>query len=169
MSTSPVDLAELAHCGTGGGRIAALRQSSTATMAGGDADDSTKTLSTQSFPQRPGEEPHAHAATQYKEAAEARLAEKGLLAVAQGEEHSSVKAIVDVDLSSLPALPTTHRDHHRREEARTKIEAQNKANDEKRFTLTMQAWTEVYALYKASTEKTAPLLSRASTSCRASR
>ena len=103
----------LAHCGTGGGRIAALPWSSTATMAGGDADTTNKTLSTQLFPQHPGEEPHAHSATQYKEAAEARLAEKGLLAVAQGEEHSSVKAIVDVDLSLLPALPATDRDYHR--------------------------------------------------------
>ena len=38
--------------------------------------------------------------------------------------------------------------------------AQNAANEEKRYTLRLQAWTEVYTALKISTETTAPVLSR---------
>ena len=39
------------------------------------------------------------------------------------------------------------------------MEAQNIANAEKRFALTMDAWTEVFTLLKTCTEVTAPVLS----------
>ena len=97
-----------------------------------------------SFPQYPGEDCLAHAATQFIEAAEARLATRSLLSVAQGDEPPSVKCIIDVDLSELPELPPEHRDYHRRMDTRSKIKAQNRANDQKRFQLTMEAWTELY-------------------------
>ena len=57
------------------------------------------------FPTFPGEDFLAHAGSQYKEQAEARLAARSLLAVAQGDYPPSVKSIVDVDLSTLPELP----------------------------------------------------------------
>ena len=120
----------------------------------------TANLSVDSFPKFPGEDFLAHEGALFKEQAEARLAAKKLLAVAQGYDPPSVTCIVDVDLTSLPALPPGDRDHHRREEARIKIQAQNKANDQKRHTLRMEAWTELYTLLKASTELTAPVLSR---------
>ena len=48
-------------------------------------EDSGKTKSsTQEFPQCPGEDLHAHAATQFIEAVEARWAARGLLVVANG-------------------------------------------------------------------------------------
>ena len=112
------------------------------------------------FPQFPGEDFLAHAGTQYKEQAEARLASRSLLAVAQGDYPPSVKSIVDVDLDSLPELPVGHRDYTRRQETRIKIQTQNAANAEKRYDLLMTAWTEVYTLLKESTETTAPVLSR---------
>ena len=112
------------------------------------------------FPQFPGEDFLAHAGTQYKEQAEARLASRSLLAVAQGDYPPSVKSIVDVDLDSLPELPVDHRDYTRRQETRIKIQTQNAANAEKRYDLLMTAWTEVYTLLKESTETTAPVLSR---------
>ena len=68
--------------------------------------------------------------------------------------------ITDVDLTLLPSLPPDHRDYHRREEYRIKTQTQNQSNATKRYTLTMEAWTEVYTMLKKSTETTAPVLSR---------
>jgi hypothetical protein len=103
---------------------------------------------------------YAHAGQQYREQAEARFASLGLLAVANGQPHANVRAIVDVDLADVPALPVGHRDDERRMETRTKIKAQNQANEERRFTIQMDAWTKVYAYLKQSTERHAPVLSR---------
>ena len=66
--------------------------------------DSTKNaLSTPqhaaSFPAFPGEDFLAHAATQYREQAEARLATMGLLTVCDGMQPPAAKAIIDIDLS----------------------------------------------------------------------
>jgi hypothetical protein len=113
-----------------------------------------------SFPELSSEEPYAHAGQQYREQAEARFASLGLLAVANGQPHANVRAIVDVDLADVPALPVGHRDYERRMETRTKIKAQNQANEERRFTIQMDAWTKVYAYLKQSTERHAPVLSR---------
>ena len=82
------------------------------------------------FPQFPGEEFFAHAGSQWVEMAEVRLTKRGLLAVAQGHDPPTVTSIVDIDLTELPELPQSHRDHHRRLEARTKIRTQNVANEE---------------------------------------
>ena len=112
------------------------------------------------FPQHPGEDALAHAVQLYKEQVTASLAGMGLLSVAEGGLSDDAKCIVDVDLTTLPALPESHRDFHRREEARIRILTQNKANEERRFTLMMAAWTKIYSMYKRSTEVTAPVLSR---------
>ena len=104
---------------------------STAFAAGdaGSAPSSKSTLSNKDdIPQYPGEDVHAHAATQYREAVEARLATRGLLVVANGGMPATATAIVDVDLSRLPMLPVTDRDYSRRLETRIKIEAANSAN-----------------------------------------
>ena len=112
------------------------------------------------LPEFPGEEFLAHAGSQWKEHADARLANLKLLAVAMGFPPPSVASIVDIDLASLPPLPIGHRDYERRLEARTKIMAQNKANAEKRFRYTMDDWTTLYAELKKCTEMQAPVLSR---------
>ena len=130
---------------------------SQATTGDVNVTSSSKELS---LPDFPGEDFLAHAGTQWLESAEAKLAGKQLLAVAQGHEPPAVKCIVDIDLSELPTLPTSHRDHDRREETRIKVKAQNKANAEKRLNLTLTAWTEIYSAIKACTEVTAPVLSR---------
>ena len=62
--------------------------------------------------------------------------------VAQGHEPAAASAIRDIDLGSLPELPLEHRDYHRRQETRIKVKAQNDANAHKRFTITMEAWTD---------------------------
>ena len=131
------------------------------------ADDATTkshvdgaALSSTTLPQFPGDDLLAHAAAIYKESAEARFAAKGLLATAQGFDPPSVRCIKDIELADLPLLPEGHRDAERRKESRIKVIAQNAANEEKRYTLRLQAWTEVYTALKISTETTAPVLSR---------
>ena len=118
------------------------------------------TTANSNFPEFPGENFLAHAAAQFKEKMHTALADKGLLATAQGGEHASVKAIVDVDLALLPSLPPGDREHHRREETRIKVGAQNKANEINRWDLRMEVWTKVYTLFKKSTERTAEVTSR---------
>ena len=117
----------------------------TAQLAGVAArEDSGSTKSkSQEFPQCPGEDVHAHAATQYVEAVEARWAARGLLVVANGGTPAAARAIVDIDLTMLPSLPVASRDHHRREEARIKVMAQNASNAQKRIQLELDAWTEL--------------------------
>ena len=51
------------------------------------------------------------------------------------------------DPSDLFAQTVTQMYHLFTQRARTKVEAQNIANAEKRFALTMDAWTEVLTLY----------------------
>ena len=59
-----------------------------------------------------------------------------------------------------PALEPTHKEYHRRQTDRTKIAAQNRANEAKRYSITMAEWTTIFTMLKASTEETAPVLSR---------
>ena len=97
------------------------------------------------------------------ENATAKLGDLKLLAVAaNGREHPTAACIVDVDLTTLPELPPehSHRDYSRRVETRSRMIAQNESNDRKRYTITMDARTELYAKLKACTARTAPLLSR---------
>ena len=112
------------------------------------------------FPQFPGEDCLAHTASTYKEQLDARLTGLGLLAVAQGHPPASVGCIIDQPLDDLPALEPSHRDFHRREEARSRVKTANAANAARRTQLTLEAWTDVYTLLKISTEETAPTLSR---------
>ena len=113
----------------------------------------------QSIPQCPGEDIHAHAATQYLDAIQARWAARGLQSVADGGDPSAAKAIVDIDLSSIPELPVGDRDHNRRKEIRIRYSAQNKSNAERRRQLKLDAWTEIYTDLKVSTEISAPAIS----------
>jgi len=132
-------------------------------LAAGDAATTTlkdKLSTSQDFPQYPGDDVHAHAAKQYQEAVEARWAKRGLLATANGGYPAAANAIIDIDLNELPPLPVGDRDHNRRKEARIKIKAQNESNAQKRITITLDAWTEIYTDLKMSTEVTAPILSR---------
>ena len=59
----------------------------------------------------PGDDHLAHASKTYMEQANARLADKGLLAVAQGHDPAWVRCIIDIPLDDLPLLPHTHRDY----------------------------------------------------------
>jgi hypothetical protein len=130
-------------------------------MTTGTADDTdTRRNSAQRLPEFPGENFLAHQGSQWLESAEAIMAAAQLIAVAKGFPPQSTACIVDVDLDDLPALPASHRDYERRLEARTKVQAQNKANHEKRWTLEMNARTIIYTMCKQCTEKTAPILSR---------
>ena len=126
--------ADAAHCGSGA-RYAALTP---VRKVGGVAMDPSKIKSRENstnefdLPQFPGEDFLAHAGAQWKEQAEARLAKRHLLTVAQGQQPSSAKCIIDVDLSAMPELSVTHRDYQRRLEIRTRTLSQNAANAEKR-------------------------------------
>ena len=130
-------------------------------IAGEDATkDSKATATTAALPQYPGEDFLAHSGTQWVEQSETILAARGLLAVAQGQPSPKAECIIDQDLATLPSLPLTHRDHYRREETRSKVMMQNEVNTRKRFQIEMEAWTDIYTLVKAATEKTAPVFSR---------
>ena len=84
-------------------------------MAAGDADKSSEiSLSASAtFPQFPEDSAHAHARTQFKESAVARLAGLGLLGVAaNGDWPAAAKQIIDFDLDDLPELPHCKRTTH---------------------------------------------------------
>ena len=75
------------------------------------------------FPQHPGDECLAHAATQFKEAARTRFAAMCLLDVAEGRDPPEFKMIIDIDLEqTYPAVPDTHRDFYRIKEKRMEPE-----------------------------------------------
>ena len=81
---------------------------------GTDDIDKDPLTTKDSLPEFPGEDFLAHNGSQWLEAAEARLIGRALLAVANGELPASVKQIIDIDLTTLPPLPTTHPGHERR-------------------------------------------------------
>ena len=64
------------------------------------------------LPEFPGENFLSHAAAIFQEQVEARFAELGWLASAQGLQSEEVKAIVDFDLDQIPMLDETHREYH---------------------------------------------------------
>ena len=103
---------------------------------------------------------HHHQAATWMETpvTTAVLGDLKLLAVANGRERPDASCIVDVEL--LPELPPEHPQYTRRMESRSRTVAQNDANARKRYTIQMDSWTALYAKLKASTARTAPLLSR---------
>ena len=80
---------------------------STADSTSGDRSKSLKDIA---FPQFPGEDFLAHAASQYIEQRDARLTALKLTSVANGGDPPSVKHIIDIDLGTFPHLPVGHRD-----------------------------------------------------------
>ena len=136
---------------------------STASAAGdaGSGKSSTLFETSTDLPQFPGDQDVlAHVATTFRNAAEARLASRGLLAVAQGGMPPAAAQIINVDLTELPELPVDHRDHNRRKETRIRTITANKANDVKRKQLIYDAWTEIYGLVYKSVEVSAPVLAQ---------
>ena len=112
------------------------------------------------LPPFPGEEPLSHAAAQWREAVESRLAAAQLLGVAEGGLPPAAEQIIDYPLDQIPELPAEHRDHERRRETRIAKLLENKVKEHKRHHLTMSAWTELYAAIARSTEATAPMFHR---------
>ena len=136
---------------------------STALAAGdaGSGKSSTLFNTSTDLPQFPGDQDVlAHVATTFRNAAEARLASRGLLAVAQGGMPPAAAQIINVDLTELPELPVDQRDHNRRKETRIRTITANKANDVKRKQLIYDAWTEIYGLVYKSVEVSAPVLAQ---------
>ena len=66
----------------------------------------------------------------------------------RGGEPTAVRSIIDTDLSKLPELSPGDQGYERRVELRIRYSMQNKANAEKRFEITMKAWTKAYTLLK---------------------
>ena len=129
----------------------------------GDGDERSKVSTTRVdlvLPEFPGEEFFAHAAEDWLEQAQARMAPGGMLAVAQGHEPPACKVIIDVDLSSLPPLPPDARDFYRRQEAILSAQRQNAINAQKRLQITLDMWTAIWMALKICSEKTAPVFSR---------
>ena len=74
----------------------------------------------------PGEDALPHEGKEWIETSERRLAGKGLLGVANGNEPADAAALRDLPV--LPMLPESHRDAERRKEDRARAMT---ANDEK--------------------------------------
>ena len=82
----------------------------TSTADSTSSDKSISSLKDVAFPQFPGEDFLAHAASQYVEQRDARLTALKLMSVADGGDPPSVKNIIDIDLGTFPHLPVGHRD-----------------------------------------------------------
>ena len=108
----------------------ALRRSPGKKMPG-DADK-TPDSSNKELPAFPGEDFHAHAATQWMESATTRLTEMGLITVAEGGNSPEMDSIVDIELDDIPSLDESHHGYLRREELRIKTQASNRSNTFKR-------------------------------------
>ena len=148
-------------CGSGGTGIALKMSTAMAAGDAGSGKSSTLFETSTDLPQFPGDQDVlAHVATTFRNAAEARLASRGLLAVAQGGMPPAAAQIINVDLTELPELPVDHRDHNRRKETRIRTITANKANDVKRKQLIFDAWTEIYGLVYKSVEVSAPVLAQ---------
>ena len=81
--------------------------------------------------------------------------------MAEGLTAPDAEHILDNDLADVPEITdTTHRDYFRRQELRSKLIKENRANALKRRSIQNAKWTELYALLKVSTETSAPFLSR---------
>ena len=112
------------------------------------AGGASTTTSAGSLPEFPGSDFLAHNAATWMENTIATLGDLKLLAVANGREHPDAACIVDVEL--MPELPPDHPQHTHRMETRSRIIAQNEANDRKRHTIQIDAWTALYAKLKAA-------------------
>jgi hypothetical protein len=121
-----------------------------------------RTLAPRCYAPHPPHESYAcaRAAARLLLIAMTRLSRMKLQGVANGLAPPSVARIIDVDLSDSPELPVDHRDYERRHQHRIKVLAENRANAIRRQQLTLEAWTDLYTLYAASTEVTAPVLHR---------
>ena len=110
------------------------------------------------LPDFPGDRPHQHVATAWKESAESRLGAKQLQIVARGGVPPDAARIIDQPL--LPALPPDHRDHERRLETNCRIQTRIQENAIARWFIVMAAWTTLYNSIAQSCERTAPILFR---------
>lgn len=108
----------------------------------------------------PGENPLRHEAQEWLESTEAKFANKGLLVVANGGQPTSLLQIIDIPLSAIPELPMGQPGYERRFETRLRAHIDNQRNAERRWEITMRAWTAIYSALKESTAKNAPMLSR---------
>ena len=106
----------------------------------------------------PGEDALLHTRIEWKDSAIYRLADAGLLAVAEGEIPSEATEIVDVPLDEYPILPSDHPHFYRNHTERLRISATNKANKIKRRNITLRSWTHLYSSLARATETTCPLL-----------
>ena len=93
-----------------------------------------------------------------KALAEARLAARALLDIAEGRAPHVVSLIPDVE--ELPLLPESHKDYGRRLADRKVAQTLKASHNRARFVLWMKALTEVYALLDATVEEVAPGASR---------
>ena len=86
------------------------------------------------------------------------LAAAHLDVTAETGELRSLDEIIDTPLSSIPQLPTNHRDYERRMVDRLKVAQENQRNHLKRKRLLLEAWDEVFQTLHACTLQFAPLL-----------
>ena len=106
----------------------------------------------------PNEYPLQHVSVKWVESTEAAFGL--LLAVAQGGWPHEARLIRDRSLEDIPALPDTHPDHHRRLEARLRLQYENDCNQQKRVQMCMRARTSIYQMLHKACEKNAPTLAR---------
>ena len=129
------------------------------TMFGSGNDLSEKIHGTSIvLPQIPSENPLSHEGFKWKESAETRIAGP-LLVVAQGKIPEAALAIKLHDLTELPELDPSHPQFERRKELRIKLSRENEYLNEKRKTIVLTTWTELYKALAAASEQNAPTAS----------
>ena len=106
-------------------------------------DSTVKNSADRGFPVLPAEDLFAHTASAYLDRASAYLTGRGLRHVANGDDPSSVRHIVDHPMEDLPMLSPTDPGYQRRIEVRNRYLTQNAANELKRCDLRYTAWTEI--------------------------
>ena len=125
-----------------------------------DSTDSGSRRQAISLPHFPGENPVLHESVHYWELTQTKLATAGLSKAAEGKMPDKAASYVDTDLNELPVLPIDHRDHERRNEVRLAERKKNHTNRRKRYEITMEQRTAVFASLYESAEKAAPMFAR---------
>ena len=108
----------------------------------------------------PGENPVLHTAVQWWESTQTKLATAQLLKSANGKTPDSAARIQDTNLSEIPELPATDRDHHRRQELRIATRKKNAINRMDRHRIIMNERTAVFSAIYESAEESAPMFAR---------
>ncbi len=115
--------------------------------------DSNDSGTSGKFPDFPGEHVLAHEGAEWMKSAYASLAAARLAVTAETGGLLALEEIIDIPLSSMPALPTGHRDHSTRMADRLTITQDNTRHHLQRRRLLSAAWDQLLPPLPAFTHR----------------